>query len=87
MVFASTFMFFHFLDHPLRDFLRLASGQNGCDLFARLDPNGMLLGEYFRNGEIRIPASQRKLHGFIGNDPLNLLMLRMCQMQPADHLQ
>jgi len=78
-------MFFHFVNHPLRDFLRLVSRQNGCDLSARLDPNGMLLGEYFRNGEIGISSSQCKLHGFICNDPLNLLMLCMCQMQPADH--
>jgi len=71
-------MFFHFVNHPLRDFLRLARSQNRCYLSARLDPNGVLLGEYLRNGEIGIPPSQRKLHGFICDDPLNLLMLGMC---------
>lgn len=84
-VFTPAFVFFHFVNHPPGDSLGLARSQNGSDLSARLEPNDMLLCKYFCNGEIGISASQGKLHSFIRDDPLNLLMLGVCQSQPGDH--
>ena len=54
--------------------------RNACDFFARLNPNGVFAREYFRYGEILIPARERKLERFIRNDLLNLLMLRVIQV-------
>lgn len=79
-ILAPALVLFHLVDDVLRNAQLLARGQYRLDLFARLKPYSVFPREYFRYGEALIPAGQRELEGFVRNDLLNLLMLRVCEV-------
>ena len=86
-VFAPAFVFFHLVNDVLGDSQFLSRGQESLNLPARLKANGVLAREYLGNGETVIPASQRKLEGFICDDSLDFLMLRVGQVGLGENLE
>ena len=86
-ILAPALVLFHLVNDILGHAQLLVRGQKSLNLPAGLKPNGMLPREYFGHRETFVSACQRELERFICDDSLNLLMLRVRQVDLREHLE